>query len=454
MNARPSFFAVLLAFAPLAPLAACKGEVPLGSGDAPGPSGDRTPPGDGTGVGTPTPTPPGTPPGAVTPKTACAGTAGLQAGSPWPMLGGCTTHQGRSAYVPSPSLSLQWTKTTLGSSSLGAYMSPSIAADGTLYAAATGVGNPAEMFALTPGGSEKWSLSVMEQAHFGWSVAAIAKDGTAYVAPANFGEIGAPWVSALYALGTTGDKVWTFDTGGASPQPAAIRDDGVIVTGAYGHVYAVHADGSKLWDFPVPQGVYGAPAVAPDGTIYAASVATLYAIDASGTQKWAYASTHTEVDGTPVVADDGTVFVRAGYDHLLAVRADGTLAWDYTIKSDTPTNYGGGLGVMVALAADGTIYVTHNFALHALAPDGSKKWDQPSVKALSTPVVAADGTIVVTTTDGTIVRVTANGDVVSTLPAPPGVTFPGEALNGSPIIGANGHLYVAVWSLGLADYGP
>src|SRR3954447_11706495 len=38
----------------------------------------------------------------------CAPNAGLQAGSPWPMLGGCVSHVGRSAFVGPSSATTKW----------------------------------------------------------------------------------------------------------------------------------------------------------------------------------------------------------------------------------------------------------------------------------------------------------------------------------------------------------
>jgi outer membrane protein assembly factor BamB len=152
-----------------------------------------------------------------------------------------------------------------------------------------------------------------------------------------------------------------------------------------------------------------------------------------------------------VIADDGTVYMTSLYEHLYALSPLGDKKWEYTITADTPLNVGGGLGSMPAVAPDGTLYVIHNFALHALAPDGSVVWHQPDVKAQSAPVIAADGTVFVTTTDGKIAGVSDEGDVVVSIDVPvQGV----QSLYAAPVFGANGWLYVAGWGGALFAYGP
>ena len=60
---------------------------------------------------------------------ACAPNPGLQSGSPWPMLGGCVTHVGRSAFVGPSSPRTKWTYAVDAS----VYGPAIIAKDGTIY---------------------------------------------------------------------------------------------------------------------------------------------------------------------------------------------------------------------------------------------------------------------------------------------------------------------------------
>jgi outer membrane protein assembly factor BamB len=107
---------------------------------------------------------------------------------------------------------------------------------------------------------------------------------------------------------------------------------------------------------------------------------------------WRFYSTGW-IEDTPVISDDGTIYVGGGYGalpwYLIAINPDGTEKWNYKT---------GGLiwGSSPAIAEDGTIYVgSWDCRLHAINPDGTKKWTCPSNSANihSSPAIAEDGTI-------------------------------------------------------------
>ena len=103
-------------------------------------------------------------------------------------------------------------------------VSPSIGADGTVYAAFD-VGT---MRAYTAGGGAKWTYSTGSRYH---SAAAIGADGTLYFG-ANDGT--------LYAVSSAGEKLWTFVTGGEISSAPAIGADGALYFGSRDRaVYAI-----------------------------------------------------------------------------------------------------------------------------------------------------------------------------------------------------------------------
>ena len=210
----------VLAHAVLLAVAGCGGEV------------GTAPPG-------PTPSPA---PTSSAPTTADAGAApaslcgpGLQAGSPWPMYGGCPSLQGRSLAVGPAQPTIRWLFT------------PSSAA----------VGQPA-----------------------------IGADNTVYFGTAR---------GTLYALASDSTPRWTFQAGPGEQcegTPAIAADGSILfsVGLASPKLYALSPDGALKWTFGgqsnEPDG-FTSPTIGPDGTIYVMDSASLYAIHPDGTQAWA-----------------------------------------------------------------------------------------------------------------------------------------------------------------------
>lgn len=136
--------------------------------------------------------------------------------------------------------------------------------------------------------------------------------------------------------------------------------------------------------------------------------------------KWEYDVKRTVGSLTPpAVGTDGTVYFAASSglvgpilggdprDSLYALNPDGSRKWQF----DT----GGQICQSPALGPDGTVHVVSNVissknrqtgataTLHALKPDGTKKWEVPA-RLLSwvAPVVAADGTVYFSEAGGSV----------------------------------------------------
>ncbi|MCL5283436.1 MAG: PQQ-binding-like beta-propeller repeat protein, partial [Armatimonadetes bacterium] len=58
--------------------------------------------------------------------------------------------------------------------------------------------------------------------------------------------------------------------------------------------------------------------------------------------------TGSDVDSSPAIGADGTVYVGSEGYNLYAIKPDGTLKWKYQT---------GGIGSSPAIGADGTVYV-------------------------------------------------------------------------------------------------
>ncbi len=116
--------------------------------------------------------------------------------------------------------------------------------------------------------------------------------------------------------------------------------------------------------------VNSSPAVAKDGTVYVGSDDyKLYAIKPDGGVKWSYQSGNW-IWSSPAIGPDGTVYAGSYDNYLYAINSNGTLKWRY--------NTGGFVDSSPAIGIDGTVYVlSYSGDLYALLPDGRLKWTQP-----------------------------------------------------------------------------
>ena len=144
-------------------------------------------------------------------------------------------------------------------------------------------------------------------------------------------------------------------------------------------------------------------AIGTDGTVYSVSDATsggiIFAVDGvTGAEKWAYTTVGAIPDGGVALGADGTVYA-AGGEYLASTPSAG---------------------------------------IYAINPDGTLKWHYPSTAAVQTsPIVDSRGYIHFVDAEATYYVLTAEGELFSSLSL-------GDACASSPVMDANGNLYVAV----------
>ena len=248
----------------------------------------------------------------------------------------------------------------------------------------------------------------------------------------------------------------------------AIGADGTVYAGVgFTPICAFDPDsGTKKWcskrsgdvSHSVP-----APAIAADGTVYlGARDNRLWSIDGgTGATHWSYlVRTDGDVTGSPAIAPDGTVFttsacptaicpfttIPAGDGLVLAIHPDGTLLWQAAIF--------GVFNASPALSHDaGTVYIaTKDGALHALSAagdghgNGVELWSAsvgtsapirftPTRERVSSPVVAADGTIYVGAVGGVWAVRASDGNVLWSFATAEGIVL------STPALDAAGNLY-------------
>src|SRR5208282_6840311 len=87
--------------------------------------------------------------------------------------------------------------------------------------------------------------------------------------------------------------------------------------------------GVQKWKFATSGDVDSSPAIGADGTIYVGSGdGNLYAVNTNGTQKWKFDTGYALV-GSPAIGADGTIYVGSGNSSLYAVNPDSTLKWKF-----------------------------------------------------------------------------------------------------------------------------
>ncbi len=344
----------------------------------------------------------------------CGDMSGLQQGAPWPMLGGCPTHQGRSPYVGAQTNNLKW-KFKLSDQQVS---SPTVGSDGTVYVGSYDAFGD-RTYAIDTNGKQKWKATGGD-GHDS-SAPALGADGTVYTGSSD----------GLYAIDSGGKNKWQVITGKKVASAPVIGPDGVVYFGSDdSYVRAVAPNGQKKWQFYAGYSVRSSPALGSDGTVYFVSEdGNFYAVDSAGQLKWQY-PTGTGLDTSPAIAADGTLLVGAG-STLVSIGQSGKDLW----------TYGGWVMGSPAIGSDGTAFVGAISAkkVFAVGSDGKLKWLYWSADEISggAPAIGADGTVYAASQHGSLFAIDVNGQNKWTFST--GSSF---GLT-SPAIGANGVIYVA-----------
>lgn len=132
-----------------------------------------------------------------------------------------------------------------------------VAADGTIYAAASG----SRLVALTGDGAFKWEFKTRMQS-LNRATPVIAPDGTVYFGS---GE------GILYALNSDGILKWTANLNGAVAASPLLAEDETIFMISGSTLVAVSPDGRVIAEAAIGGSVESSPTLAPEGTIYVAT---------------------------------------------------------------------------------------------------------------------------------------------------------------------------------------
>ncbi len=312
--------------------------------------------------------------------------------------------------------------------------------------------------------------------------AAISTNGTIYVGGLD---------GYLYSINPDGTTNWLRHAGNVNSiySTPAIGNNGLIYvatdeaeegrggSGVFTCVTAFNTNGTTNWLF-VPQDLFysnggdidSSPAIGADGSVYfLAEGCRLYALTAEGQLKWFLTLPgDAEPDSSPALASDGTIVVGSGFyngfdeasPYLYDVNPDGSLNWIVNVSDD-----GGGTIIQSSPTMDqnGVIYVgsatlfqDHQGCVFAVNSNGSPKWTFANTNGyvISSPAVAANGTVYAGDESGNLYAL-SNGATVWIYPNPNSaaiIASPAIMPDGSIIFGAqDGYLY-CLW--GTAPVNP
>ena len=285
------------------------------------------------------------------------------------------------------------------------FSSPAVGADGTIYIGS----NDGKFYAVYPDGRLKWSFTT----------------GAKIVAPPNISPdeqtilIGSN-DNHLYALDTAGNLRWSYATPKAVPGAPAFGNQGQIYVASGQKLIALTADGQLRWSYTTSGWVGASPAVGADGTVYIGSWDhTLYALGSNGQLKWSR-ETGGRIESSVAIGSDGTIYVGSVDEYLYALDpANGAVKWRFLTPGceDCTCHLKPGLHPNCneiegspAVDSDGTIFIgSHDNHMYAINLDGTLKWrHQAGDWVNSSPAIGANGTIYFGSRDKSFYAIGAN----------------------------------------------
>ncbi|MFL2938231.1 MAG: PQQ-binding-like beta-propeller repeat protein [Opitutales bacterium] len=361
---------------------------------------------------------------------------------------------------------------------------PSIGSDGTIY-----VGSwDNKIYALNPSdGSVLWEY---ETNSYVTASPSLGADGRVYVGSKD---------SILYAFESNGSVAWEYFAGQPISSSAALGQDGTIYFGdENGTFHAVNPDGTNKWTYEVEEisdsnrSILSSPALDLSGNLYFGSgngyCYSLSDNENNATLNWkslsgdrvdaspvlgindevlfvsrdGYLRSLSTLSGgqnwetfvgdvfysTPVVDENGRTYVigytGSGENHLFAIEANGTKAWD-TNDTNCPFTVGGIVDSSLALSDSGKLYYgCYDNRLYCLdigvgpAPSDWSMFQRNSLRDGAWPSYLLEGTVSPTGVGEINGTGVFNQGATATLTASPttaGYSF--EAWSGSATSSAN-----------------
>ena len=192
-------------------------------------------------------------------------------------------------------------------------------------------------------------------------------------------------------------------------------------------------DGSLDWKYQTGEvtgnWVDSSPVIGEDGTIYVGNFeGDLCAVKPDGSLDWRY-ETGNGVYSGPAIGSDGTIYVGSDDYSIYAIYPDGWLKWQFETELYVDAS--------PAIGADGTVYAgSFDGSLYAVKPDGTLRWSyEAGATVYSSAAIAGDGTVYAGCSDDYLYAITPDGSLKWRY-------LTGGNVYSSPAIGADGTIYV------------
>ncbi|MCS7213950.1 MAG: PQQ-binding-like beta-propeller repeat protein [Candidatus Calescibacterium sp.] len=187
----------------------------------------------------------------------------------------------------------------------------------------------------------------------------IAPDGSIYVATRSDGKI--------HKISSSGVLQWSYTAGDVKSGVALSCDGTIYVGNKAGNLFAINPNGTLKWTLSLGGEIKSVPAV--DGNIlYVTSGNKLFKIQDSGTfgvSLWSYTATGTVNWSSPALSEHNLVYF-AGGSYLYAVSSSSSGIWSF--------NTGAEIRSSPNIAPDGTVYITsRNGYIYAIGSTGATK---------------------------------------------------------------------------------
>ena len=209
----------------------------------------------------------------------------------------------------------------------------------------------------------------------------------------------------MYALdATSGEPIWSFETGHSIWGQPAYRDGVLFVTSMDRSLSAVDAaNGEEMWQTPFVGAIASGPVLNEDLVYIANFDSQVHALDIhTGEEQWA-AAANNWVWGAPAYAD-GTVYYADVEGNIFAVDAlTGAAKWQQQMPGSTQTSPVVA-GNIVYVASEGESSEVPIGALRAFSvEDGRELWTTIAPAPLfTTPVIVDDAIIVALQSEASI----------------------------------------------------
>jgi len=239
---------------------------------------------------------------------------------------------------------------------------------------------------------------------------------------------------------------WKCKIPGFTPSDPALGPDGTIYVSTYQGLRAISSDGKPLWQTALNNPL--TPVVSDDGAIYLSlRVGLIFGVSRDGQLVWRPGYGLTSFGAPPALGPGTTLYYLDGIGDIFAFqpkRSDKSI-WSLetfregmlgqaTVLPGIARVYGPVVSGSPVVARDGSILLPRQNFLDSISPSGSLQWDlELSSGWLGRAALANDGTVYVGDTQGALYAVDALGSKKW--------RFDSNGVMGSPVIDKEGVVY-------------